>query len=144
MGNLADDCGTDVEIYRSTDGQIRADSRTGAPGLIDRTLRQFGFTAPLDPGNPASYSLQPKRPGADQLLAASGAAGLLDDCLYQVAIEHQLVVGYIGSDTIVRSDGQRLAAARKTSPAAAQTNATAQPPTAAPVPAAKVPQQRKR
>ncbi|WP_405013555.1 hypothetical protein [Kitasatospora sp. NBC_01539] len=144
MGNLADDRGTDVEIYRSADGQIRADARTDAPGLIDRTLRPFGFTAPLDAGNPASYGLQPNQPRADQPLAASGAAGLLNDSLHQVAIEQQLVVGYICSDTIVRPDGQRLAAARQTSPAAAQSNATSQPPTAAAAPALTAPQQRKR
>ncbi|MFF2819386.1 hypothetical protein ACFVT9_28165 [Kitasatospora cineracea] len=117
MGNLADTYGTDIEIYRGGDGLLWADCRTDAPGLIDRTLRQFGFTAPPDPGNPPSYHLPPGRPDPDQRVAASGAAGLLNDFGFRVAIEPDLVVGYIGNDTAV-SDQQRTAAARLTSPTA--------------------------
>ncbi|MFD8087090.1 hypothetical protein ACFV4F_35975 [Kitasatospora sp. NPDC059722] len=130
MGNLADAYGTDVEIYEGADGQIRADCRTDAPLRVERILREFGFTAPPDPGNPASYSLPPHRPSADQRSAASGAAGLLDDTGYRVAIEPELVVGYVGLDSISLPDEQRLAAARQTSPAATATPAPA--PAAAP------------
>ncbi|MFD7734212.1 hypothetical protein ACFV6F_28000, partial [Kitasatospora phosalacinea] len=72
MGNLADTYGTDVEIYRGSNGLVRADCRTPTPGLIDRILRRFGFTAPTDP---ASYHLPPEQSDPDQRLAASGAAG---------------------------------------------------------------------
>ncbi|MFF2142213.1 hypothetical protein [Kitasatospora sp. NPDC058190] len=129
MGNLVDAYGTDVEIYHGGDGQIWADCRTDAPGLIDRILRECGFTAPPAPGNPAAYSLPPDRPSADQLSAASGAASLLDDAGYRVAIEPHLVIGYVGSNSIVLPDEQRLAAARQTSPSARAT--TAPPPTVA-------------
>ncbi|MFC8720651.1 hypothetical protein [Kitasatospora sp. NPDC057198] len=130
MGNLADTYGTDVEFYRGGDGLVWADCRTDAPGLIDRTLRQFGFTAPPDPGNPASYNLPAERPDPDQRLAASAAAGLLDEFGYRVAIEPDLVVGYVGNDTAV-PDRQRTAAALLTSPAVTRTG-PGQVPAAAP------------
>ncbi|MGF1425472.1 hypothetical protein [Kitasatospora sp. LaBMicrA B282] len=126
MGNFADDYGTDVEIYRGGDGRIWADCRTDAPAHIGHTLRQFGFTALPEPGNPASYSLPPDRPRVDQLTAASGAAGWLDDAGYRVAIEPDLVVGI---DSIVLPDEERLGAARQTSPSAGAV--TGQPPAAA-------------
>ncbi|MFJ5879852.1 hypothetical protein [Kitasatospora cineracea] len=115
MGNLADTYGTDAEIYRGGDGLVWADCRTDAPGLIDRTLRQFGFTAPTDPGNPASYNLPPGLPGPEQQAVASSAAGLLDGFGYRVAIAPELIVGYVSNDTAV-PDRQRTAAARRTSP----------------------------
>ncbi|GLW57997.1 hypothetical protein [Kitasatospora phosalacinea] len=123
---MADTYGTDVEIYRSSNGLVRADCRTPTPGLIDRILRRFGFTAPTDP---ASYHLPPEQSDPDQRLAASGAAGLLDAAGYRVAIEPDLVVGYVGNNTDV-ADRQRTTAARLTSPSAR----TAPSPAPAPIP----------
>ncbi|MFF4820779.1 hypothetical protein ACFY2K_40095 [Kitasatospora sp. NPDC001309] len=140
MGNLADTYGTDVEIYRGGDGRIWADCRTDAPGLINRTLRQFGFTAPTEPGNPASYSLPPERPSADQLTAASGAAYLLSVQQHRVAIEPQLVVSLHGRDDPAEL---RRAAALATS-AATRVNATVQQPPAPPKAAAERPSSRTR
>ncbi|MER7750907.1 hypothetical protein [Kitasatospora sp. NPDC097643] len=138
MGNLADTYGTDVEIYRGGDDRIWADCRTDAPGLIDRTLRQFGFTAPPDPGNPASYSLPPERPRADQLTAASGAAYLLGVQQHRVAIEPELVVALDGMDDPAEL---RRAAALATSPATRAT-ATVQQPPAPPTPTSERPSSR--
>ncbi|WP_405734819.1 hypothetical protein OG607_41155 [Streptomyces sp. NBC_01537] len=44
MGNLADDCGTDVEIYHRAFGDtIYADSRTGAPERLLALLDRLGL-----------------------------------------------------------------------------------------------------
>ncbi|RKE22010.1 hypothetical protein [Streptomyces sp. TLI_171] len=117
MGNLADTYGTDVEFYRGGDGLVWADCRTDAPEVIGLVLRRFDFTAPADPGNPASYHLPADLPGPDQQLAASNASGLLDGFGFRVAIEPELIVGFIGFDAVV-PDRQRTAAARLTSPTA--------------------------
>ncbi|MER8036091.1 hypothetical protein [Streptomyces hydrogenans] len=68
---------------------------------------------PGDPGNPASHSLESHIVGPDRPFAASAAAGQLADLGYRVAIDLDLVVGYVG-DT-VGTDARRQAAARHTS-----------------------------
>ncbi|WP_030459390.1 hypothetical protein [Kitasatospora sp. NRRL B-11411] len=117
MGNLADTYGTDVEIYRGGDGLVWADCRTDAPEVIGLVLRRFGFTAPTDPGNPASYNLPPGLPGPEQQVAASSATGLLDGFGFRVAVEPELIVGYVSNNSAV-PDRQRIAAARLASPSA--------------------------
>ncbi|MEU7510661.1 hypothetical protein AB0B13_01430 [Streptomyces sp. NPDC042898] len=65
MGNLADTYGTDVEIYAWADGEVWADGRTDLPESAHRVLISCGFTAPAEPGNPASYSLESPIVGPD-------------------------------------------------------------------------------
>ncbi|GAA1070615.1 hypothetical protein GCM10009665_78390 [Kitasatospora nipponensis] len=143
MGNLTDDHGTDVEILRWADGLVWAHCRTSLPEPAHQILRSCGFTAPLDSADPVSYRLPKEMADPDQRLAASSASSLLSDLGFAVAIDPDLAVGYTGATHNIAE--QRLAAARRTSPAAARADATTRPPTTtAAVPAAKVPQQRKR
>ncbi|MEU2223049.1 hypothetical protein [Streptomyces sp. NPDC018347] len=135
MGNLADTYGTDVEIYTWADGMIWADGRTDLPESAHRVLRSCGFTAPADPGNPASYNLASHITGPDRQLAASAAASQLTDLGHRVAIDPGLAVGYVGET--VDTDARRQAAARQTSPVAAKTRpGTSTPPPAASPPSA--------
>ncbi|MFJ5074928.1 hypothetical protein ACIP8Z_10030 [Streptomyces sp. NPDC088553] len=143
MGNLANTYGTDVEIYPWADGLVWVDCRTGLPESAQRILSSCGFTAPADPGDPASFSLESHVAGPDRQLAASAAAGQLADLGYRVAIDPSLAVGYVGetSDTNAR----RQAAARQTSPIAAKAGTgTNAPPTPSPVPSAGRPAPRSR
>ncbi|MFE2559710.1 hypothetical protein ACFXGT_27515 [Streptomyces sp. NPDC059352] len=128
VANLADVYGTDVEIYSWADG------RTNLPASADRVLRSCGFTAPADPGNPASYSLESHVVGPDRQLAASSAASQLTDLGHRVAIDPTLVVGYVGET--VGTDARRLAAARQDSPVAAKANTGTGALPAAPSPSA--------
>ncbi|WP_370410839.1 hypothetical protein [Streptomyces fradiae] len=133
MGNLADVYGTDVEIYSRADGLVWADGRTDLPESAHRVLRSCGFAAPGDPGNPASYSLESHIVGPDRQFAASAAVGQLTDLGYRVAIDPDLVVGYVGET--VDTDARRQAAARQTSPIAAKARpGTSTPPPATPAP----------
>lgn len=136
MAHLVDDYDHDVQILPRGDGLIWAHCRTGLPESAHRVLRSCGFTAPADPGDPASYSLAPHIVGPDRQCAASSAAGLLTDLDYRVAIDPTLVVGYIG--TSVDPESRRLSAAHQTSPAAATagTGNSAPSPAAPPPPAA--------
>ncbi|WP_328946405.1 hypothetical protein OG259_38050 [Streptomyces sp. NBC_00250] len=141
MANLADVYGTDVEIYSWADGLVWADGRTDLPASADRVLRSCGFTAPADPGNPASYSLESHIAGPDRQLAASSATSQLTDLGYRVAIDPDLVVGYVGET--VDTDARRLAAARRVSPVASKAH-TGTPSPAAPPPSAARPVPRSR
>ncbi|MBT2491980.1 hypothetical protein J7E96_26320 [Streptomyces sp. ISL-96] len=137
MANLADTYGTDVEILLWADDLVWADCRTGLPESAHRILRSCGFTAPGDPGDPASYSLASHLVGPDRQLASSSAVSMLADLGYRVAIDPALFAGYV-SET-VDPGARRLAAARLASPVAAKagTNTSAPSPAAPPPPAAR-------
>ncbi|WP_406336434.1 hypothetical protein OG814_32320 [Streptomyces zaomyceticus] len=137
MANLAIPYGADVEIYSWADGLVWADGRTDLPATADHVLRSCGFTAPADPGNPAYYSLESHIVGPDRQLAASSAASQLTGLGYRVAIDPNLVVGYVGET--VDTDARRLATARQVSPVAAKSNSSAPPP---PSPARPAPRSR--
>lgn len=143
MVNLADTYGTDVEIFPWADDLVWADCRAGLPESAHRVLRSCGFAAPGDPGDPASYSLASHLVGPDRQLASSSAASMLADLGYRVAIDPSLAAGYVGET--VGHEARRLAAARRVSPVAAESNTgTSSPPSTTPAPSAAHPTTRSR
>ncbi|MFJ6101882.1 hypothetical protein ACIQHY_12890 [Streptomyces sp. NPDC092359] len=134
MGNLADDHNTDVEIFSWADGLVWADCRTGLSEAAHQTLRDCGFTAPADPGNPASFTLPSELPRRDRNLAASTAARQLTHLGYMVVIS---------PDLSVKTEDRQRAAARHASPAASKTRTgTSAASTAPPTPSAERPASR--
>ncbi|WP_367828509.1 hypothetical protein [Streptomyces sp. LMG1-1-1.1] len=142
-GQPVDTYGTDVAIFPWADDLVWADCRTGLPESAHRILRSWGFAAPGDPGDPASYSLASHLVGPDRQLASSSAASMLADLGYCVAIDPSLAVGYVGE--AVEPEARRLAAARQVSPVAAESNTgTSAPPSTVPPPSAVHPVPRSR
>ncbi|MGW9421738.1 hypothetical protein ACWGSU_10205 [Streptomyces koyangensis] len=135
MANLADTYGTDVEIFLWADDLVWADCRTGLPEPAHRLRRSCGFTAPADPGNPASYSLPSQLAGLDRQVASSAAASRLVDSGYRVAIDPALVPGF--GDEGRDADARRLAAVRQVSAGTrkADTETSTAPAPAPPAPA---------
>ncbi|MFE6719394.1 hypothetical protein ACFVDU_17665 [Streptomyces albidoflavus] len=137
MANLADTYGTDVEIFLWADDLVWADCRTGLPEPAHRVLRSCGFTAPADPGDPASYSLPSRLVGLDRQVASSAAASRLVDSGYRVAIDPALVPGFGDEDR--DADARRLAAVRQVSAAASKAGTEATTPPAPEAPASPAP-----
>ncbi|MFJ4007337.1 hypothetical protein ACIPWL_28310 [Streptomyces sp. NPDC090023] len=141
MANRADSYGNNVEIFSWADGLVWADCRTGLPDAAHRVLRSYGFSAPADPGDPASYSLAADVAGPDRQAASSSAASTLADMGYRVVIGPSLVAGHVSRT--VDSDAQRVAAARQVSTVATRASINTPPP-AAPSPPAPGPVTRSR
>ncbi|MFF0714021.1 hypothetical protein ACWEVM_21895 [Streptomyces bauhiniae] len=131
MANHADSYGTDVEIFLWADGLVWADCRTGLPDAAHRVLRSYGFSAPADPGDPASYGLAAHAAAPDRQAAASSAASTLAGMGHRVAIDPALVPGHLSRNA--DPDVQRVAAARQVSSVAAKASLdTASPVTPSP------------
>ncbi|MFF8577265.1 hypothetical protein ACF05R_00910 [Streptomyces albidoflavus] len=130
MANLADTYDTDVEIFLWADDLVWADCRTGLPEPAHHVLRSCGFTAPADPGDPASYSLPSRLVGLDRQIVAAAAASRLADLGYHVAIDPALVPGF--GDEGRDADARRLAAVRQVSAGASKAGAETSTPPPAP------------